>query len=350
MELAQVSGFLAQVSSISEIISRDQMKVAFFGRTSNGKSTTVNAVLQDKILPMGIGHTTSCFLSIHGSDEPDPYILVPGSIDKKKVESLDELADALSQEKLDHSSLVQVFWPKSRCNILSEDVVLVDSPGIDVSPDLDLWIDEHCLDADVFVLVANAESTLMVTEKNFFHKVNQRLSRPNIFILNNRWDASASEPDRMEQVKDQHLSRNIGFLVDELQCEDKGQAKDRVFFVSAKEECISKSAIKTKFESHAVSGLKIAKKLKILMEQRVGCASQQRSTQEKAKKEQENRLKFVKEQLEISTREIKCLIKEITSKVEDQGLSAQADKTRIVPKKSKDKFCQISKPSDSVSA
>ncbi|XP_027054117.1 mitofusin-2-like [Pocillopora damicornis] len=364
ISLTQVSGFLAQVSSISEIISRDQMKVAFFGRTSNGKSTTVNAVLQDKILPMGIGHTTSCFLSIHGSDEPDPYILVPGSIDKKKVESLDELADALSQEKLDHSSLVQVFWPKSRCNILSEDVVLVDSPGIDVSPDLDLWIDEHCLDADVFVLVANAESTLMVTEKNFFHKVNQRLSRPNIFILNNRWDASASEPDRMEQVKDQHLSRNIGFLVDELQCEDKGQAKDRVFFVSAKEtlsnrmkksqgmrqgggaiyvegfgarqlefenfewklkECISKSAIKTKFESHAVSGLKIAKKLKILMEQRVGCASQQRSTQEKAKKEQENRLKFVKEQLEISTREIKCLIKEITSKVEDQVTEAMTE-------------------------
>ena len=36
-------------------------------------------------------------------------------------------------------------------------------------------------------------------------------------------------------MKDQHLSRNIGFLVDELQCEDKGQAKDRVFFVSAKE-------------------------------------------------------------------------------------------------------------------
>ena len=37
------------------------------------------------------------------------------------------------------------------------------SPGIDVSPDLDTWIDNYCLDADVFVLVANAESTLMVT-------------------------------------------------------------------------------------------------------------------------------------------------------------------------------------------
>jgi len=37
------------------------------------------------------------------------------------------------------------------------------SPGIDVSPDMDQWIDKFCLDADVFVLVANAESTLMQT-------------------------------------------------------------------------------------------------------------------------------------------------------------------------------------------
>lgn len=41
--------------------------------------------------------------------------------------------------------------------------VLLTSPGIDVSPDLDTWIDKFCRDADVFVLVANAESTLMQT-------------------------------------------------------------------------------------------------------------------------------------------------------------------------------------------
>lgn len=37
-------------------------------------------------------------------------------------------------------------------------------------------------------------------EKHFFHKVNERLSKPNIFILNNRWDASANEPEYMEDV------------------------------------------------------------------------------------------------------------------------------------------------------
>ena len=32
--------------------------------------------------------------------------------------------------------------------------------------ELDSWIDKFCLDADVFVLVSNAESTLMRTVRN----------------------------------------------------------------------------------------------------------------------------------------------------------------------------------------
>ena len=146
-----------------------------------------------------------------------------------------------------------------------------------MTEELDSWIDKFCLDADVFVLVGNAESTLMNTvahtythtltvlythrhtqththitkhthththrhdrytytqyythrhthiyttstihedmhthihkqthsmslcaqEKLFFHKVSERISKPNIFILNNRWDASANEPEYMEDV------------------------------------------------------------------------------------------------------------------------------------------------------
>lgn len=79
------------------------------------------------------------------------------------VESVGQLAHALCKEKLNESTLVKVYWPKNRCFLLRDDVVFVDSPGVDVTPNLDEWIDKHCLDADVFVLVANAESTLMVT-------------------------------------------------------------------------------------------------------------------------------------------------------------------------------------------
>ena len=113
-------------------------------------------------------------------------------------------------------------------------MVIIDSPGIDVEADLDNWIDKFCLDSDVFVLVANAESTIMLTEKKFFHKVNERLSNPNLFIVHNRWDASAGE-DEQAEVRKQHTDRATQFLVEELGLCSEEEAKDRIFFLSAKE-------------------------------------------------------------------------------------------------------------------
>ena len=72
--------------------------------------------------------------------------------------------------------------------VLKKSLFSFPSPGIDVSPDLDTWIDEHCLDADVFVLVANAESTLMQTVRNIHGLLpkieNQLLFKPVTFSQN----------------------------------------------------------------------------------------------------------------------------------------------------------------------
>lgn len=159
------------------------------------------------------------------------------------------------------------------------------SPGIDVSSDLDSWIDQQCLDADVFVLVVNAESTLTKTEKEFFHKVSERLTKPNVFILNNRWDATAYETESAEEVRAQHRQRNMEFLCDELKVCDPAEVDKRIYFVSARETlltrtqpspqlppghqlrllqfkwfeeefeaCISMSAVKTKFDQPSQRG------------------------------------------------------------------------------------------------
>ncbi|XP_043195918.1 transmembrane GTPase Marf-like isoform X1 [Amphibalanus amphitrite] len=297
-----------KVKGIKEVLARNHMKVAFFGRTSNGKSSVINAMLRDKVLPSGMGHTTHCFLQVEGVDGDEAFLTVGDDGQRRSVESVAQLGHALHKEKLDESAVVYVHWPKQRCHLLRDDVVFVDSPGIDVTQGLDAWIDAHCLDADVFVLVANAESTLMQTEKNFFHKVSERLSSPNIFILQNRWDQTANEPEFVEGsesvpevsvVRQQHLERTVAFLVDELGVMTRAQAEKRVFFVSAKEcllqrlaesrapgalppvlaegfqsrffefqeferrfeECISKSAVQTKFEQHTQRGKSIASDL-----------------------------------------------------------------------------------------
>lgn len=85
-----------------------------------------------------------------------------------RFQSVKQLANALCQEKLCESSLVRIFWPRERCSLLRDDVVFVDSPGVDVSQNLDDWIDNHCLNADVFVLVLNAESTMTLAVSRSF--------------------------------------------------------------------------------------------------------------------------------------------------------------------------------------
>ncbi|CAF1064851.1 unnamed protein product [Adineta ricciae] len=231
-----------RVNRILSIISRDHMKVVFFGRTSNGKSTVMNAMLRERILPVGMGHTTNCFLQIEGTDKMEAVVLIPGSEELKSVHNLSSISNALSSEKLDSDSLVKILWPKEKCRLIRDDVVLVDSPGIDVSTNLDEWIEKYCLDADVFILVISAESTITVSEKKFLHNVAQRLSNPNIFILMNRWDATANEPEMVESVRQQHLDRGLEFLCDELNlCDRKEASENRMFFISAREALLNRN-------------------------------------------------------------------------------------------------------------
>uniref|UniRef100_A0A3P9AYT0 Mitofusin 1b n=1 Tax=Maylandia zebra TaxID=106582 RepID=A0A3P9AYT0_9CICH len=332
--------------------------------TSNGKSTVINAMLRDRVLPSGIGHTTNCFLSVEGTDDDKAYLKTDGSDEKKSVKTVNQLAHALlMDESLDAGCLVRVFWPKTKCALLRDDLVLVDSPGTDVTLELDSWIDKFCLDADVFVLVANSESTLMNTEKHFFHKVNERLSKPNIFILNNRWDASANEPEYMEDVRKQHTDRCVNFLVDELKVLDSDKAPNHIFFVSAKEvlnsrmqraqgmpetggalaegfqerlkefqcferrfeECISQSAVKTKFEQHTIRAKQITEQVKSIMDAIHIEAAEKRVAALEDREYQMDRLEFVKNQLNLLVDEIKKKIKAISEDVESKVSTAMGE-------------------------
>ncbi|XP_058823510.1 transmembrane GTPase Marf isoform X2 [Topomyia yanbarensis] len=355
-EAEMFRSYVLKVSGIREVLSRDHMKVAFFGRTSNGKSSVINAMLRDRILPSGIGHTTNCFCQVEGIDGDEAYLVKEGCDEKLSVKSVKQLANALCQEKLSESSMVRIFWPRKRCSLLRDDVVFVDSPGVDVSPNLDDWIDNHCLNADVFVLVLNAESTMTLAEKSFFHEVSTRLSKPNIFVLNNRWDASASEPEFQESVKAQHQERCMDFLVKELKVATQKEADERVFFVSAREtlqarlfeaegkpaiggaladgfqnryfefqdferkfeECISKSAVRTKFEQHSLRGKGISSEMRSMLDSIYERANVLRNQKLEQKKKLTDRIANTETQLMQVTREMKMKIHNMVEEVEQK--------------------------------
>ncbi|XP_027145462.1 mitofusin-1 isoform X3 [Larimichthys crocea] len=405
-----------KLSTIREVLLRRHMKVAFFGRTSNGKSTVINAMLRDRVLPSGIGHTTNCFLRVEGTDGDEAYLTTETSNERRNVtvrqrsqsqcvcvsvcplssriwtnhhkrsvviycvtsliplppppQTVNQLAHALHMDPtLDSGSLVKVFWPKSRCALLRDDLVLMDSPGTDVTLELDSWIDKFCLDADVFVLVGNAESTLMNTEKLFFHKVSERISKPNIFILHNRWDASVSEPEYIEEVRKQHLDRCVSFLAEELKVVGLDEAPGRIFFVSAKEvlssrmqraqgmpetggalaegfqerlrefqtfertfeEFISQSAVKTKFEQHTVRAWQITEAIKAVMDAINIASADRKIFCLEEREDQRDRLDFVRGQINRLTDNVKERIRTLTDDVTAKVAAALSDQIRSLP-------------------
>ncbi|XP_036205484.1 mitofusin-1 isoform X2 [Myotis myotis] len=349
-DLVEIRGYKNKLSIIGEVLSRRHMKVAFFGRTSSGKSSVINAMLWDKVLPSGIGHTTNCLLSVEGTDGDRAYLMTEGSDEKKSVKTVNQLAHALHMDKdLKAGSLVHVFWPKAKCALLRDDLVLVDSPGTDVTTELDSWIDKFCLDADVFVLVANSESTLMNT------------------------------------VRRQHTERCLHFLVEELKVVDPSEARNRIFFVSAKEvlsarmhkaqgmpegggalaegfqarlqefqnferifeECISQSAVKTKFEQHTIRAKQILDTVQDIMDSINVAAAEKRVYSMEEREDHIDRLDFIRNQMNLLTLDVKKKIREVTEEVANKVSCAMTDEicrlSVLV-----DEFCSEFHPTPSV--
>ncbi len=152
--------------------------------------------------------------------------------------SISTVVSSLSTRSYGPNTSVVLLWPRGLSPIFQEsDVVLVDSPGIDVDADCDGWIDQFCRDADLFVWVVNGESTVNVREKEFFRRVADAISRPNVLVLVNRWDCTSEEEEYfIHAAHSQHVDRTCDLLVSRLGvAASTEEARRRMFFVSARE-------------------------------------------------------------------------------------------------------------------
>lgn len=97
-----------------------------------------------------------------------------------------------------------------------------------------MWIDSRC----------NSDFFSNTQEKHFFHKVNERLSKPNIFILNNRWDASANEPEYMDDVSLHSLDCPLLRFLQKLWCDLWSAVTRRMVNIVLVAHCFSLSCLR----------------------------------------------------------------------------------------------------------
>lgn len=144
----------------------ENVAIVFVGCTSSGKSSVINALLQDGRLPVNKIQTTMCRIQVRptadeewsvvriGCEEPLPDM---NQEDLKAL--LSKISGESEREKLgiDSRSVIQVNWPRRLCS-LPENIILIDTPGFKEDDDGDKVVFDSCKEAEILVAVMDCKS------------------------------------------------------------------------------------------------------------------------------------------------------------------------------------------------
>lgn len=147
--------------------SRDYV-VLVAGETSAGKSSMLNLILGEELLPFSVLSTTSTIcelkygrtriIKIHYKDErkaPKERILEESSPYVDQISEFVHVKSAGLREKASDYKKVELFWPHV---LLQDGVVIVDSPGVGESDIMDDIVMNYLPNAFAFIYVINSNN------------------------------------------------------------------------------------------------------------------------------------------------------------------------------------------------
>lgn len=142
---------------------KSKLQIAFVGSVSAGKSSMINTILNDDILPVAKAETTFCSVAITGtakSSEWKAHVRDTGK-DLECQKDLKELLKFLKGKeekkkfKIEPSSVIDVLWPIKDCTALVDSVTLYDTPGIGQRDRTTDAVVTLCREVDAIVAVMN---------------------------------------------------------------------------------------------------------------------------------------------------------------------------------------------------
>lgn len=243
----QATAYLHPILACQEVIARSEKRVVFFGAFKAGKSTLLNAIIGDDMLPsrvnratgtitrIGYGPTLSAMVTSktrHGRNER------PIPIDDIAKYILLDLSERIARAPEDVEA-VSINIP---LEILAH-CTLVDTPGLRDNERLTQRAYEEIAKADLAVMVLSANQLLSTDEKDAAEKVHSLLNGNIVFVVN-RLD-QVDEDEREEVL---YWARD---LLDELGNSLVGQPN--VFATEAKPTLEARKNGMT--AEHATSGL-----------------------------------------------------------------------------------------------
>lgn len=180
------------------------------GEFNHGKSTVVNALLGEEVLPMGITPTTAVITHLVHGEEASARVQASRGGESRALEYT-KLAEVIqeSAEEGEEPEYVEISHPNS---FLDDGLVLVDTPGVnDISRQKVEITYGYLPRADVILYVLDATQVLKKSEVTFIRDRLLRANRERILFVLGKVDAlSAEEAREVEAYARQRLETLIG--------------------------------------------------------------------------------------------------------------------------------------------
>ncbi|KAL3873887.1 hypothetical protein ACJMK2_036966 [Sinanodonta woodiana] len=195
--------FIKKMRNTLEALKKDssEFQIAIFGETSAGRSTILNLLLGEKILPSALLHTTACICRLHNSsdrkisyiDKDDNKIVQLTSDDSIEIEQTLLTIFGSGKHNITKSlRVVDIYWP---IPLLQEDIILVVTPGIGNTNLLTKQIVEYVPKADGYICIIDSSHAGGVQEdriefllREIKRKGPEMRDFSNIMFICNKWD------------------------------------------------------------------------------------------------------------------------------------------------------------------
>lgn len=193
-------------------LDEEQFHLVVLGEFNHGKSTFVNALLGEAVLPVGITPTTAAINRLVWADEPRAHVVLEGAepraIDPHRLGEWVTIEGIEAQRAEGRVRHVEVGWPAP---ILRDRLVLVDTPGVnDINEQRAEITYGYIPRADACLFLLDGAQVLKQSERAFLEQRLLRRSRDKLIFVVGKVDLLTDE-EREEALTfcHRHLSRIV---------------------------------------------------------------------------------------------------------------------------------------------
>ena len=177
----------------------DQFQLVVVGDFKRGKSTLINAILGENIVPTAVTPETVTINRLSFAEEPSTIAVLKNkhrvilSQEELPREALEELIRRLPAE-IDHIDIL-------RNNPLLREITLVDTPGLgDLMQAFDQQVADYLIHADAVIYVISARSPLSATEEAFLSSAIMPQNFARVFLVVNMCD-TLETPENIDKIR-----------------------------------------------------------------------------------------------------------------------------------------------------